>query len=48
MTTNGEYLWVQIDASTNPETWSQITHSGDTWTEINAGGTIETWTNMVV
>jgi len=48
MTTDGNYLWIQIDASTNPETWSQITHSGDSWTEINASGTIETWTDKVV
>jgi len=48
MTTDGNYLWIEIDASTTPENWTEITHSGDSWTEINASGTIETWTNMVV
>ena len=47
-TTEGDILWVKIDASGTPEAWTAITHTGDTWTEINAGSTSETWTNRVV
>ena len=47
-TINGDLLWVEIDASTPVETWSQINASGGTWTPINASGTIEQWIKKVV
>ena len=47
-TINGNLLWVEIDASTPVETWSQINASGGTWTPINASGTIEQWIKKVV
>jgi len=40
-------LWVPIDAGSSSESWSEITHTGDTWSEVSTGGTIETWTEMV-
>ena len=48
MTADGAILWVKIDASGTPESWTQVTHTGDSWTEINAGTSSETWTNKVV
>ena len=48
ITTNGDILWVKIDAGGTPESWTQVTHTGDIWTEINAGTSSETWTNKVV
>ena len=48
MTADGAILWVQVDASGTPESWTQVTHTGDSWTEINAGTSSETWTNKVV
>ena len=45
-TTAGQLLWENLDAGTN-ESWSEITHTGDTWSEVSASGTIETWTEMV-
>jgi hypothetical protein len=45
--TNGELKFVEINAGETAETWSEITHTGDTWTEINAGSTAETWTEVV-
>ena len=47
-TANGNLLWVEIDANTPVETWSQINASGGTWTPINASGTIEQWIKKVV
>ena len=47
-TINGDLLWVEIDASTPVETWSQINASSGTWTPINASGTIEQWIKKVV
>ena len=47
ITSGGELLWEKIDAGTNLESWSEVTHTGDTWSEVSAGGTIETWTEMV-
>ena len=47
-TINGDLLWVEIDANTPVETWSQINASGGTWTPINASGTIEQWIKKVV
>ncbi len=47
-TIDGDLLWVEIDASTPVETWSQINASGGTWTPINASGTIEQWIKKVV
>ena len=47
ITTNGDILWVQIDAGATTENWTQVTHTGDSWTEINAGTSSETWTNKV-
>jgi hypothetical protein len=47
MTTDGGLLWVPIDAGSSSESWSDITHTGDTWSEVSTGGTIETWTEMV-
>ena len=47
-TINGDLLWLEIDASTPAETWSQINASGGTWTPINASGTIEQWIKKVV
>ena len=47
-TTEGDILWVKIDASGTPEAWTAITHTGDIWTEVNADSTSETWTNRVV
>ena len=48
MTADGAILWVKIDAGGTPESWTQVTHTGDSWTEINAGTSSETWTNKVV
>ena len=49
ITANGDILWVEVDAgATTEESWTQVTHTGDTWTEINAGTSSETWTNKVV
>lgn len=45
--TNGEIKFVEINAGETAETWTEITHTGDTWTEINAGTTAETWTEVV-
>ena len=45
--TNGELKFVELNAGETAETWSEITHTGDTWTEINAGSTAETWTEVV-
>ena len=45
--TNGELKFVEINAGETAETWTEITHTGDTWTEINAGTTAETWTEVV-
>ena len=45
--TNGELKFVEINAGETAETWTEITHTGDTWTEINAGSTAETWTEVV-
>lgn len=47
-TIDGDLLWVEIDANTPVETWSQINASGGTWTPINASGTIEQWIKKVV
>jgi len=47
-TANGNLLWVEIDANTPVEIWSQINASGGTWTPINASGTIEQWIKKVV
>ena len=47
-TINGDLLWLEIDANTPVETWSQINASGGTWTPINASGTIEQWIKKVV
>ena len=47
-TTDGDFLWVRIDADTPSETWTGISHSGDTWTEINASGIVNTWNEKVV
>jgi len=46
-TTLGALLWENLDAGTNQESWSEITHTGDTWSEVSTSGTIETWTEMV-
>ena len=45
--TNGELKFEEIDAGATAETWTEITHTGDTWTEINAGTTAETWTEVL-
>ena len=45
--TSGEIKFVEINAGETAETWTEITHTGDTWTEINAGTTAETWTEVV-
>ena len=45
-TTDGELLWVEIDAGTSAEAWAAITHTGDVWTEINASSTEENWTEV--
>ena len=45
--TLGELKFVPVDVGQSVETWSEITHSGDTWTEINAGTNAETWTETV-
>jgi hypothetical protein len=45
--TSGDIKFVEIDAGETAETWTEITHTGDTWTEINAGSTAETWTEVV-
>ena len=47
-TTDGELLWVRMNVNTPAETWTAISHSGDTWTEINAGGIVNTWIEKVV
>jgi hypothetical protein len=47
MTTDGNLLWVPIDASTNIETWSIVSHSGDSWSTISPSSS-ETWTEEVV
>ena len=46
-TTSGDIKFVEINAGETAETWTEITHTGDTWTEINAGSTAETWTEVV-
>ena len=45
--TAGDLKFQEIDAGATAETWTEITHTGDTWTEINAGTTAETWTEVV-
>ena len=45
--TSGDIKFVEINAGETAETWTEITHTGDTWTEINAGTTAETWTEVV-
>tara|TARA_R100001509_G_scaffold158730_1_gene124313 strand:- start:840 stop:1556 length:717 start_codon:yes stop_codon:yes gene_type:complete len=45
--TLGALLWENLDAGTNQESWSEITHTGDTWSEVSTSGTVETWTEMV-
>jgi hypothetical protein len=45
--TSGDIKFVEINAGETAETWTEITHTGDTWTEINAGSTAETWTEVV-
>tara|TARA_R100000995_G_scaffold76146_1_gene45701 strand:- start:145 stop:621 length:477 start_codon:yes stop_codon:yes gene_type:complete len=45
--TAGNLLWEPVDADTTVESWSSITHTGDTWTEISGSGTTETWTDTV-
>lgn len=45
--TAGDLKFQEIDAGATAETWTEVTHTGDTWTEINAGSTAETWTEVV-
>jgi len=45
--TAGDLKFQEINAGETAETWTEITHTGDTWTEINAGTTAETWTETV-
>lgn len=45
--TSGDIKFVEVNAGETAETWTEITHTGDTWTEINAGSTAETWTEVV-
>ena len=44
--TQGDIKFVLIDAGQFPETWSAITHSGDTWTNSDTSINVETWTNI--
>ena len=32
ITANGDILWVEVDAGATTESWTQVTHTGDTWT----------------
>jgi len=43
-TTEGDLLWVQVDASATIESWTEITHTGDSWTEITHAG--DTWAEI--
>ena len=42
----GELKFVPVDAGQDVETWSDITHTGDTWTDVSASGTTESWTSI--
>jgi len=44
--TSGDIKFVEVNAGETAETWTEITHTGDTWTEINAGSTAETWAEI--
>ena len=43
--TLGELKFVPVDTSQSTETWSAITHTGDTWTDLNAAGG-EVWSDV--
>ena len=43
--TLGELKFVTIDADQATETWSDLTHTGDTWTDLNAAGG-EVWSDV--
>lgn len=47
-TSAGDLLYENVDAGINPETWTEITHTGDTWTDKNTSDTIQTWIEKVV
>jgi len=44
--TPGKFLWLEINASVDTETWSEITNNAGTWAEVDAQVNTETWSEI--
>ena len=42
----GELKFVPVETGQSTETWSAITHTGDTWSDVSASGTGESWSDV--